>query len=129
MRFELAAVFDEDAIPDGKRFIADVIQRERQALSESVTVLPFHMLTMTALIDNCWRWASLKRYRLSFFWTGNPYLLSRCWLRPKSTDNIDLPASLSRLLQHEDVRQSLIEAAEACEPYIFTKIKNTYNKS
>ena len=55
---------------------------------------------------------------------GKPVFVVAMLATPKKhhKQHMDLLASLSRLLQHDDVRQSLTEAAEACEVVdIFTK--------
>ena len=123
---ELAAVLDEDAVPDSKRFIADVIQRERQAstgIGHGVAVPHAHddsinrQMLAVGISEEGIDFRSLD---------GKPVFVVAMLATPKKhhKQHMDLLASLSRLLQHEDVRQSLIEAAEACEIVdIFTKNK------
>ena len=123
---ELAAVLDEDAVPDSKRFIADVIQRERQAstgIGHGVAVPHAHddsinrQMLAVGISEEGIDFRSLD---------GKPVFVVAMLATPKKhhKKHMDLLASLSRLLQHEDVRQSLIEAAEACEVVdIFTKNK------
>ena len=121
---ELAAVLDEDAVPDSKRFIADVIQRERQAstgIGHGVAVPHAHddsinrQMLAVGISEEGIDFRSLD---------GKPVFVVAMLATPKKhhKQHMDLLASLSRLLQHDDVRQSLTEAAEACEVVdIFTK--------
>lgn len=123
---ELAAVFDEDVVPDGKRFIADVIQRERQAstgIGHGVAVPHAH----DNIINRQLLAVGTSKEGIDFrSLDGEPVFIVALLATPQKhqKQHMDLLASLSRLLQHEDVRQSLIEAAEACEIVdIFTKNK------
>ncbi len=121
---ELAAVFDEDVVPDGKRFIADVIQRERQAttgIGHGVAVPHAHDDSINRQLLA----VGISKKGIDFrSLDGEPVFIVALLATPKKhqKQHMDLLASLSRLLQHEDVRQSLIEAAEASEIVdIFTK--------
>ena len=121
---ELAAVFDEDVVPDGKRFIADVIQRECQAttgIGHGVAVPHAHDDSINRQLLA----VGISKKGIDFrSLDGEPVFIIALLATPKKhqKQHMNLLASLSRLLQHEDVRQSLIEAAEAREIVdIFTK--------
>ena len=121
---ELATVFGEDAVPDGKRFIADIIQRERQAstgIGHGVAVPHAHDDSIARQLLA----VGIAQEGIDFRSVDEqPVHIVALLATPKKhqKQHMDLLASLSRLLQHEDVRQSLIGAAEACEVVdIFTK--------
>ncbi len=121
---ELATVFGEDAVPDGKRFIADIIQREQQAstgIGHGVAVPHAHDDSIARQLLA----VGISQEGIDFCSVDEqPVHIVALLATPKKhqKQHMNLLASLSRLLQHADVRQSLIGAAEACEVVdIFTK--------
>lgn len=126
---ELAMVFDDDgAVPDSKQFIADIVRRERQAstaIGKGVAVPHTHDDRIACQLLAI----GISRDGIDFDAPdGQPVHLVALLATPQKhqKQHMDLLASLSRLLQHDDVRQRLVEAADASEVVdIFTGNKKT----
>jgi fructose-specific phosphotransferase system IIA component len=115
---ELAGVLEDDeAILDHKSFLADVIRREQQ----SSTGIGHGVAVPHAHEDTIWRQilaVGISRNGVDFGGVdGEPVRIVALLATPKKhhKKHMELLAALSRLLQHEDVRQSLIQATEAAE--------------
>ena len=127
---ELASLFENDsAVADCKHFIADIIRRERQAstgIGKGVAVPHAHddgigrQLLAVGISRDGIDFASID---------GHPVHIVALLATPKKhqKQHMELLASLSRLLQHEDVRARLIEAGDAAEVIdVFTENSNNH---
>ena len=113
---ELAVVFeDDDAVFDCKRFIADIIRREKQAstgIGKGVAVPHAHEDSISRQLLAI----GISREGVDFSSIdGKPVYIVALLATPKKhqKQHMELLASLSRLLQHEDVRANLVAAPDA----------------
>ena len=113
---ELAGVLDGDeAILDHKGFLADIIRREQQAstgIGHGVAVPHAHEDSIRRQILA----VGISKDGVDFGAVdGAPVQIVALLATPKKhhKKHMELLASLSRLLQHEDVRQGLLRAADA----------------
>lgn len=122
---ELASVLTDDGIvPDQKRFLADLIQREQQAstgIGKGVAVPHTHEDT----IDRQLLAIGISQEGVDFASPdGAPVHIVALLATPRKHQKLhmELLAALSRLLQHEEVRERLINAADSAEVVeIFTQ--------
>ena len=115
---ELASVLEDDgAVPDQKRFLADLIRREKQAstgIGKGVAVPHAHEDS----IERQLLAIGISREGIDFASIdGEPVHIVALLATPRKhqKQHMELLAALSRLLQHEEVRQSLIQAADSAE--------------
>ena len=122
---ELASVLSDDGlVADQKRLLADLIRREQQAstgIGKGVAVPHAHedginrQLLAVGISHNGIDFSAPD---------GAPVHIVALLATPRKhqKQHMELLAALSRLLQHEDVRQSLLQAADAQEVVeIFTQ--------
>jgi len=122
---ELASVLSDDGlVADQKRLLADLIRREQQAstgIGKGVAVPHTHedginrQLLAVGISHNGIDFSAPD---------GAPVHIVALLATPRKhqKQHMELLAALSRLLQHEDVRQSLLQAADAQEVVdIFTQ--------
>lgn len=122
---ELASVLEDDgAVPDQKRFLADLIRREQQAstgIGKGVAVPHAHEDS----IDRQLLAIGISRQGIDFAAPdGAPVHIVALLATPRKhqKQHMELLAALSRLLQHQEVRESLIAAADSMEVVdIFTR--------
>ena len=115
---ELAGVLEGDeAILDHKSFLADIIRREQQAstgIGHGVALPHAHEDSILRQVLA----VGISKDGVDFGAAdGAPVQILALLATPKKhhKKHMELLASLSRLLQHEDVRQGLIEAADAAQ--------------
>ncbi len=115
---ELASVLEDDgAVPDQKRFLADLIRREKQAstgIGKGVAVPHAHEDS----IERQLLAIGISREGIDFASIdGEPVHIVALLATPRKhqKQHMELLAALSRLLQNEEVRQSLIQAADSAE--------------
>ena len=113
---ELAGLLtDDDAIQNHKQFVSDVIRREQSAttgIGHGVAVPHAH----EDFIQRQILALGISREGVDFGSVdGNPVHIIALLATPKKhhKKHMELLAGLSRLLQHENVRESLIEAVDA----------------
>ena len=122
---ELASVLEDDgAVPDQKRFLAELIRREQQAstgIGKGVAVPHAHEDS----IDRQLLAIGISRQGIDFAAPdGAPVHIVALLATPRKhqKQHMELLAALSRLLQHQEVRESLIAAADSMEVVdIFTR--------
>ena len=122
---ELASVLvDDGLVPDQKSFLADLIQREQQSstgIGKGVAVPHTHEDS----IDRQLLAIGISREGIDFSSPdGEPVHIVALLATPRKhqKQHMELLAALSRLLQHEDVRESLLQAADSAEVVeIFTR--------
>ena len=115
---ELASVLEDDgAVPDQKRFLADLIRREKQAstgIGKGVAVPHAHEDS----IERQLLAIGISREGIDFASIdGEPVHIVALLATPRKhqKQHMELLAALSRLLQNQEVRQSLIQAADSAE--------------
>ena len=115
---ELASVLEDDgAVPDQKRFLADLIRREKQAstgIGKGVAVPHAHEDS----IERQLLAIGISREGIDFASIdGEPVHIVALLATPRKhqKQHMELLAALSRRLQNEEVRQSLIQAADSAE--------------
>jgi fructose-specific phosphotransferase system IIA component len=115
---ELASVLEDDGgVLDQKRFLADLIRREQQAstgIGKGVAVPHAHEDS----IERQMLAIGISRQGIEFDAPdGAPVHIVALLATPRKhqKQHMELLAALSRLLQHQDVRESLIQAADAAE--------------
>lgn len=115
---ELASLLeDEDAVLDPKRFLADLIRREKQAstgIGKGVAVPHAHEDCITRQLLG----VGISRNGIDFnSIDGEPVHIVALLATPKKhqKQHMELLAALSRLLQHAEVRESLIQAVDPIE--------------
>ena len=115
---EIAGVLEDDeAILDHKSFLADIIRREQQAstgIGHGVALPHAHEDSIRRQILA----VGISKDGVDFGAVdGVPVQIVALLATPKKhhKKHMELLASLSRLLQHEDVRQGLIEAADVAQ--------------
>ena len=115
---ELASVLEDDGgVLDQKRFLADLIRREQQAstgIGKGVAVPHAHEDS----IERQMLAIGISRQGIEFDAPdGAPVHIVALFATPRKhqKQHMELLAALSRLLQHQDVRESLIQAADAAE--------------
>ena len=118
---------DEPTIEDPKSFLANLIKREKQTttgIGKGVAVPHTHEDS----IDRPILAVGISREGLDFnAIDGQPVHIVALLATPKKhhKKHMELRAALSRLLQHKEVRQELVEAADAAAVRkIFTDQKN-----
>ena len=115
---ELGRVLEDDeAIQDHKSFLADLIRREQQAstgIGHGVAVPHAHENSIQRQILA----VGISSKGIDFGAVdGKPVHIVALLATPKKhhKQHMELLAALSRLLQHKEVRQSLMQAANAAE--------------
>ena len=115
---ELASVLEDDGgVLDHKRFLADLIRREQLAstgIGKGVAVPHAHEDS----IERQMLAIGISRQGIEFDAPdGAPVHIVALLATPRKhqKQHMELLAALSRLLQHQDVRESLIQAADAAE--------------
>ena len=115
---EIAGVLeDDDAILDHKSFLADIIRREQQAstsIGDGIALPHVHEDSIRRQILA----VGISKDGVDFGAVdGIPVQIVALLATPKKhhKKHMELLASLSRLLQHEDVRQGLIQAADVVQ--------------
>ena len=115
---ELASVLaDGGAVRDQKGFLSDLIRREQQAstgIGKGVAVPPTH----EDGIERQLLAIGISRKGIEFASPdGQPVHIVALLATPRKhqKQHMELLAALSRLLQHQGVRESLIQAADALE--------------
>ena len=124
---ELAAVLGgEEAIRDHKRFLAEVIRREQQVttgIGHGVAVPHIH----EDIIERQILALGISQEGIEFGAVdGQPVHIVALLATPKKhhKQHMELLAALSRLLQHQEVRDSLLQAGDGAEVVgIFTNSK------
>ena len=124
---ELAAVLaDDPAVQDPKRLVADLIRREQQAstgIGKGVAVPHVHEDS----IDRQLLAVGISREGIDFnAIDAAPVHIVALLATPSKhqKQHMELLAGLSRLLQHEEIRQRLVQAKDAAEVIeIFTSKK------
>ncbi len=118
---------DEPAIEDPKAFLADLIKREMQittGIGKGVAVPHAHEESINRPVLA----VGISREGLDFnSIDGQPVHIVALLATPKKHQkkHMEILAALSRLLQHEEVRQQLVEAADAAAVRkVFTNHKN-----
>ena len=113
---ELTAVFDDDdAIEDPKTFLANLIRREKQSstgIGKGVAVPHAHEDSIRRQILAI----GISRQGIAFDSVdGEPVHIVAVLGTPRKhqKQHMELLAALSRMLQHEHVRQTLVDAADA----------------
>ena len=115
---ELAAVLEDNvAVQDHKRFLADLIRREQQGstgIGHGVAVPHAHEDSISRQILAI----GISSKGIDFEAVdGEPVHIVALLATPKKhhKQHMELLAALSRLLQHQEVRDSLMQAADAEE--------------
>ena len=115
---ELASVLEDDgAVRDQKSFLSDLIRREQQAstgIGKGVAVPHAHEDS----IDRQLLAIGISRGGIDFASPdGQPVHIVALLATPRKhqKQHMERLAALSRLLQHQGVRESLIQAADAVE--------------
>ena len=115
---ELAVVLQEDqAIEDPKRFLANLIRREKQGstgIGKGVAVPHVHEDTISRQVLA----VGISRDGIEFdAIDGEPVHIIALLATPKRhhKQHMELLAALSRLLQHQEVRASLLNAPDAAK--------------
>ena len=115
---EVAGVLEDDeAILDHKSFLADIIRREQQAstgIGHGIALPHAHEDSIRRQILA----VGISKDGVDFGAVdGVPVQIVALLATPKKhhKKHMELLASLSRLLQHEDVRQGLIQAADVVQ--------------
>jgi len=108
---------DEEAVLDPKRFLADLINREKQTptgIGKGIAVPHVHEDSITRQLLA----VGISREGIDFNAVdGEPVRIVALFATPRKhqKQHLELLAALSRLLQHEAVRESLTQAAEPVE--------------
>ena len=124
---ELAGLLtDDDAIQNHKQFVSDVIRREQSSttgIGHGVAVPHAH----EDFIQRQILALGISKEGVDFGSVdGNPVRIIALLATPKKhhKKHMELLAGLSRMLQHENVRESLIEAGDAAAVVeVFTSYK------
>jgi len=108
---------DEEAVLDPKRFLADLINREKQTptgIGKGIAVPHVHEDSITRQLLA----VGISREGIDFKAVdGEPVRIVALFATPRKhqKQHLELLAALSRLLQHEAVRESLTQAVEPVE--------------